>query len=429
MDIYNLISLIGMVVLIGCAWLFSANRREVNWHVIVWGVGLQMLLALFIFIVPAGTKFFLFLNDVVIKVLDSANAGSRFVFGSLAGETSLGFILAFQAFPTIIFFSSLMGILYFYNILPRLIRFLAGIFTKLMRVSGAEALCTASNIFVGVESALTIRPFLRKMTNSELCTVLTAGMASVSSNVMAIYVFSLKSVFPNIAGHLVLASFLSAPAALIMSKLILPETENPETLGENIELTIEKDKSLFETIIHSAQAGVQLVIGIVALLIAILGLVALFDQTFGFVGSKINQIFNWDWTWSLKNLMGMMFYPFVALLGVPLSDVGILAQIIGERTIVTEVVSYQDLAKAIADGVITHPRSIVVTTYALCGFAHVASLAIFVGGIAAIAPEKTSALAKVGLRSFIAATLACLMTACVAGLFFANQTTLLTGHV
>jgi CNT family concentrative nucleoside transporter len=243
MDIYNLVSFSGIFILIAFAWIFSSDKKNMNWRVIIWGIILQIIIALFIFVVPAGSKLFLFINSTVIKVLDSASAGARFVFGRLAlapgqvsesGEVSLGFILAFQAFPTIIFFSALIAILYFFNIMPVIIRGFAYVFTRLMRISGAESLVAASNIFVGVESALTVKPYLGQMTRSEFCTILTAGMATIASNVLALYVFSLKPQFPTIAGHLISASLLSAPAALVMSKIILPENETPKTLGTHV---------------------------------------------------------------------------------------------------------------------------------------------------------------------------------------------------
>ena len=318
-----------------------------------------------------------------------------------------------------------MSILYFYNIIPRLIKAFAYLFTKLMKVSGAESLCAASNIFVGVESALTVKPFLKDMTKSELCTVLTAGMATVSSNILAVYVFSLYEVFPNIAGHLISASFLSAPAALAASKVLCPEADKPVTLGENIEPHIEKENSLFESIINGANAGVKLIVGIGALLIAVLGLVALFDLMLGYLGGFINQMFSISFNWSLQGILGVLFYPFTLVLGIPLSDVSPIAQLIGERVVVTELTAYQNLSTLISDGVIQSNRSIVVTTYALCGFAHVASMAIFIGGISAIVPEKTKDLVQVGWRSLLAATLACLLTACVAGLFFTHNSILI----
>ena len=436
MDIYNLVSFLGVFILLGFAWILSRDRKNMNWKVIIWGVALQILIALFIFVVPAGSKSFLFLNDVVIKVLDSSSAGAKFVFGPLAlapgqvneaGEASLGFILAFQAFPAIIFFSALIAILYFFNIMPLIIRGFAYVFTKLMRISGAESLVAASNIFVGVEATLTVKPYLSRMTHSEICTVLTAGMATVASNVLALYVFSLRAQFPTIAGHLVSASLLSAPAALVMSKIILPEGQTPETLGIHIRPSYEREKTFFEAIINGANAGVKMIVGIVALLIAVLGLVALVDLFLSALGMKINLLFGLEVDWSLKGILGYIFYPVTLILGVPISDAGLVSKIIGERVVVTEVVAYRDLAAALEKGLLQHPRSAVITTYALCGFAHLASMAIFVGGISALAPGKTGNIAGVALRALIAATLACLLTACVAGTFFTKGSILLGG--
>jgi CNT family concentrative nucleoside transporter len=436
MDQYNLMSFTGIFFLLGFAWLFSSDKRNMNWRLILWGIGLQMALALFIFVFPIGSKILLFLNDAVVAVLKSATAGAEFIFGRLAlqpgevndaGEKSLGFILAFQGFPTIIFFSALIAILYYFKVMQWILKGFAYVFTKLMRLSGAESLCASSNIFVGIESVLTIKPHLREMTKSELCTILTAGMATVASNVLALYIFSLKEQFPTIAAHLISASILSAPAALVMSKIIIPEGEVPKTLGEHVEVHYERETNVFESIINGANSGVKLIVGIVALLIAVLGLVALVDLIIGGIGGKINLLLGINIDWSLKGLLGYVFYPFTLMLGIPPSDAGIISRIIGERAILTEVPAYQHLAVAMEAGLLKHPRSAVVSTYALCGFAHFASMAIFVGGISVLVPEKREILSKIGLRALLAATLACLLTACIAGTFFTKGSILLGG--
>lgn len=436
MDIYNLVSFSGIFVLMAVAWLFSAERRRMNLRLIAWGVALQLAVAAFIFMAPAGAKAFLVANDVVVSVIDSAGAGARFVFGRLAlgpgqtgddGETSLGFILAFQGFPTIIFFSALIAILYHLRVMPLLIKAFARVFTRLMRISGAESLVAASNIFVGVESMLTVKPHLADMTRSETCTILTAGMATVSSNVLALYVFSLREQFPMIAGHLVSASLLSAPAALVMSKILLPESEQPRTLGVRVEPYYEKNSGLFEAIINGANAGVRMIVGITALLIAVLGLVALVDLLLGGLGAWINPVFGWQGQWSLRALFGYLFYPVTLILGVPVADIREISRIVGERLIVTKVAAYNDLAAAMKAGLVQHPRSAVIATYALCGFAHIASMAIFVGSLCALAPQQTRNIGPIAVRALIAATLACLMTACVAGTFFTEGSILLGG--
>jgi len=438
MSIYNAISFLGVFVLLGAAWLVSSNRKNINYRVIVWGIGLQLVFGAFVFVLPAGAKFFLFLNDIVVSVLNSASAGAEFLFGRLAippgaqnaaGEESLGFFLAFQALPTIIFFSALMSILYYYNIMQRVIKGFAYVFTRSMRISGAESLSAASNIFVGIESTLTIKPYLDNMTRSELCTVLTAGMATVSSNILALYIFSLQGQFPTIAAHLISASILSAPAALIMSKIIIPEDSVPKTLGVNIDPYYDREESLFEAIINGADSGVKLIIGIVALLIAVLGLVALLDLIVGGLGGHVNHLIGVNIDWSLKGLLGYLFYPLTIVIGVPYTDAYSISKIIGERTVLTEVVAYQDLARVMDEGLIHDPRSPVIAAYALCGFAHVASMAIFVGGLAALAPARKRDIAGVGFPALVASTLACLLTACIAGLFFSSKSILLGMNV
>ncbi|MGE5248536.1 MAG: NupC/NupG family nucleoside CNT transporter [Verrucomicrobiota bacterium] len=430
---YNLVSFAGIFILMGVAWLLSSDRRVINWRVVLWGTALQLLFALFVFVVPAGTKAFLVVNDAVVKVLDSASAGTRFVFGRLAippgsrgesGEESLGFILAFQALPTIIFFASLMSALYFAGVMPRLIRFFARIFTRVMRISGAESLSVSSNIFVGVEANMTVLPYLGTMTRSEFCTILSAGMATTASNVLALYVFLLQKQFPTIAGHLVSASILSAISAIVLSKLILPETGAPETLGVDVHPHYERESSVIEAVIKGANEGAKMVVGIVALLLAFLGIVALADLVLTALGSRINLWTGSSIDWSLKGLLGYLFYPFTLAIGVPSADAVEVSRLIGERAILTEVKAYQDLAAALATSAIRSPRSAVIAAYALCGFAHVASLAIFVGGTAALVPHRTRDLSAVGPRALAAATLACLMTAAVAGTFYTGSSVL-----
>ena len=424
---YNLISFSGIFFIMAFAWLLSANRKAINWRVIIWGTLLQLMLAIFIFVLPAGSKIFLFINDAVVKILDSSTAGTRFLFGRLAlppgsrneaGEDSLGFILAFQALPAVIFFASLMAVLYYAGIMPRLIKLFSRVFTRLMRISGAESLSVSSNIFVGVEANMTILPHLGSMTRSEFCTILAAGMSTTASNVLALYVFLLQKQFPTIAGHLVSASILSVIAAVVISKIIMPETESPETLGINIEPHYQKESSLMESIINGANEGAKMVIGIMALLLAFLGIVALIDLLLSVIGTGFNNLLGFQTDWSLKGILGSLFYPFVLIIGVPASDAFEVAKLIGERAVLTEVKSYQDLALLLSQGALKYPRSALLAAYALCGFAHVASLAIFVGGTAALVPHRTKDISAVGFRALIAATLACLMTAGVAGTFF-----------
>ncbi len=436
MEIYNLVSFMGIFVLVGFAWLCSSRRKVVNWRVVFWGIGLQLFFAVFIFWVPIGAKFFLFVNKVVVAVLDTATAGTKFLFGRLAyppgtmteaGEPSLGNILAFQALPTIIFFAAIIGALYYLRIMPLLIRGFSYVFTRLMRISGAESLCASSNIFVGVESALVIRPHLKEMTKSELVTILSASMGTIASTVLALYVFYLQGQLPTIAGHLISASFLSAPAAVVMAKMLYPETEKPKTLGVDVKPHYEREDNLIMAIINGAMSGLKYLGGIVTLLLAFIGIVALLDLILGWFGGGLNNWFGWNFEWSFRSILGYISYPFTLVLGVPPADALEIARLIGERTVVTEVFSYQHLSQLMADGALVHPRSAIIASYALCGFAHIASLAIFVGGIGALVPERLKDLSRLGFRALLAATLACLMTGAVAGAFFTSGSILLGG--
>jgi len=434
MTAYNFVSFLGIFIIAGFAWLLSANRKVVNWRVVGWGIGLQFLFAFFVFVIPAGTKFFLVVNRVVVTLLGSASAGTRFVFGRLAvppgmtgeaGETSLGSILAFQGLATIIFFAALIGALYYLGVMPFFIRLFARVFTKLMRVSGAESLCVSSEIFVGVESSLIVRPHLATMTRSELTTILTAGMSTIASTVLAVYVFLLQNEIPAIAGHLVSASLLAAPATLVISKLLMPETETPETLGLDIKPHYEKEENLILAIIGGAKNGLQLLGGIITLLLAFLGLLALLDLILGWGGGYLNSWFGWNLDWSFRTFLGFLFYPFTLVLGVPPADALSIAKVIGERTVATEVASFQHLSELLAQGALQSPRSALIGSYAICGFAHVASLAIFIGGVGALAPSRYRDLSRLGFRALVAATLVGLMTAAVAGTFFTGSSILL----
>ena len=407
MDRYNLVSLLGIFGLMIIAWALSANRRRVNFRVIVWGVGLQLGLGALVFLVLGRTGAFDHVGAAVNSFFNAAMEGTKFVFGPLA-DPSKGFILGIHALPAVIFFSALMSLLYYWRIMPMLIRAFAWAFTRLMRISGAESLCVAANIFVGVESATAVRPHLAKMTRSELTTVLASGMATVAATTLFIYVGFLQESFPMIAAHLISASILSAPAAIVLSKILVPETDKPETMGMHIELHYEKQSGAIEAIITGAMAGVKLLVGIVALLIAFLGLVGVIDLILGGINPEM----------SLQGGLAYIMQPFAILIGIPPEDAMQAGRLLGERAIVTEIPAYIDLKNAIDGGLIKNPRTVVVLVYSLCGFAHVASMAIFVGGISALVPERRKDLAAVGPRALLAATLACLMTGAVAGVFY-----------
>jgi CNT family concentrative nucleoside transporter len=412
MDIYNLVSFAGLFVLITAAWTLSRSRRRMNFRCIALGVSVQLAFGLLVFRAPGSRELFRWLNDAVVRVLTAAQAGQVFLFGPLADKGKTGFVLGIQALPMIIFFSALMGLLYYLRIMPIIIRAFAWVFTKLMRISGAESLCASSNIFVGIESVTTVRPFLQRMTRSEFCTILTAGMATVASSTLAVYVGFLHEVFEGIAGHLISASILSGPAAIVMSKILYPEDGEPLTMGKSVRAEIQRESGAMEAVVSGAMAGVKLVVGICALLIAFLGLIALVDLALGGIGGWFGAEL------SLGKILGYAFRPVAAVIGIPWADCPLAGEMLGQRLVATEIPAYIQLTEAMNAGQFAHPRSPVVIAYGLCGFAHVASLAIFVGGTAALVPDRRKDLTSVAPRALLAATLACLMTAAVAGTFF-----------
>src|SRR5258706_4680084 len=416
--IHHAVSFLGFVIFAGMAWLLASNRRKIAWKTIAWGVGLQLLIGLIIFRLPGSPRILLWLNDAVLVLLNASKSGSVFLFGPLAaspGESgSIGFILVFQVLPVVIFFAAFTSMLYHLRVLQIFVRLFAKLFHRTMKISGAESLSSAANIFVGIESALVVRPYLETLKRSELLLVLTTGMATVASSTLGVYVAFLAGVFPEIAGHLISASVLAIPACVGVSKLLIPESETPEPIAavpSSDEST--RSKNLISAIIEGAMDGLKLAAGVSALLIAILGIVALVDKILGAGSSWLGM----SEPLSFVRILSWCFYPFAFLLGLQMSDVPIAARLLGERVILTEVFSYNHLAQLISSGQITDPRTVVILSYALCGFAHVAAMAIFVGGTAAHAASRSDDLASLGLRALLAATLATLMTGCVAGIF------------
>jgi concentrative nucleoside transporter, CNT family len=414
----NILSLAGFVIFVTIAYALSSNRRRIAWKTIAWGVALQLLIGLIIFRLPISHSILLWLNDAVLVLLNASKAGSTFLFGPLAagpGEAgSVGFILVFQVLPVVIFFAAFTAMLYHLRVLQVFVRLFARLFHRTMKISGAESLSSAANIFVGIESALVVRPYLEKMTRSELLLILTTGMATVASSVLGVYVAFLTGVFPQIAGHLISASILAIPACVVVSKLLIPETETPETLAAvPPEDESTRSRNVIGAIIQGSMDGLKLAAGITALLIAVMGIVALLDKLL----SVASSWFGMTEPLSIVRILGWIFYPFAFLLGIQTNDVPIAARLLGERVILTEVFSYNHLAQVISSGQITSQRTVVIMSYALCGFAHVAAVAIFVGGTAALAPSRRDDLASLGLRALLAATLATLMNGCIAGIF------------
>ncbi len=426
MSVWNLYSLIGALGIVVLAWLTSGSRRRFPWRTVGGGLTVLLIMGVIIFWWAPFRGVLLGLNRLVVQLIAAADEGARFLFGPLAvsppEEGSIGFIVAFQVLPAVVFFSVLTALLYYFGWLPACIRILARSIYRVMRLSGAETLAAVSNIFVGIESALMVRPYLERMTRSELMLVLTAGMSTIASTVLTFYVRMLESVFPLIAGHLISASFLSVPAAVLIAKVLVPEEAHPETHGRIPPTArVVPAEHWMGSVIWGAMEGVKLAVGIGALLIGILSLVRLCDMVLAAsTGWVVHLLGSGDAGWTLRDLARWVAYPLVMFLGLPPSEWGPAAQLIGERWLLTEVVAYQDLAAMARAGTLS-PRALLVLSYALCGFTHFASVAIFVGGIAALAPARRDDLARLSWRAFWGATLATLLTGCVAGVFYWGQ--------
>ncbi|MCG2726847.1 MAG: NupC/NupG family nucleoside CNT transporter [Elusimicrobia bacterium] len=409
----QLISFFGIFVLLAIAWVFSKNKKRINYKTIGVGLLMQFIFALIILKTPPGKKFFQFMNDIIIKLLSFSDEGAKFLFGSLINNDSLGFIFAFQVLPTIIFFSSLMSVLYYLGIIQKVMVFFAKIMAKFMDISGAESLSASANIFVGqTEAPLVIRPYVSSMTQSELLAVMTGGMATIAGGVMAAYVGILKDFLPNIAGHLLAASIMSAPAAIVMAKMLLPETEVPKTMGI-VKMHIDiKDANVIDAAANGAILGLKLALNVAACLIAFMSLLALANFLIGYAGGFVGLA-----SLSLEKILSWIFMPLAWIMGVPSGEVLHVANWMGQKTILNEFVAYFNMATFLKEnpGLLSE-RSITIASYALCGFSNLLSIAIQIGGIGGIAPNRRHDLAKLGLYSVLAGSLACFLTATFAGL-------------
>ena len=397
--------IIGVVVLLGIAYGMSNNRGAISKRIVLWGLGLQLFFALFILKTPIGQPFFSAVDRIFKKLLSFSDAGSDLLFKSYSTGVVEGPLLnfAFRILPTIIFFSSLMAVLYHLGIMQWVIRWIAAVVQKTMGTSGSETLSVSANIFVGqTESPLMIRPFINQMTMSELMAVMTGGFATVAGGVMAIYVAMLSDI-PGIAGHLMAASIMSAPAALVMAKIIFPETEESETLGD-LRIKIERqDDNVIEALSRGATDGVKLAVNVGAMLVAFVAFVAMINGMLGLVDLTIQQILGW------------FFQPLAWAMGAPWSEAGILGQLMGEKIVLTELIAYSDLSQLRAEDAISD-RTAIIASYALCGFANFASIGIQLGGIGGIAPKRRKDLAKIGMKAMIAGALASWLTATLAGI-------------
>ena len=417
--IYRLISFCGFIILSGIAWI-TGTHNKIKIETILGSIFLAWLVGALTFWFTESRFVLEWINDVLIALLNASHKGAVFIFGPLAlgpgqtlpdGTPSIGFVLAFQVFPSVIFFSAMLAGLYKLGIMQKVVQLFSKVFNRILFLSGAESLAAAANLFVGIESGLTVRPYLAKMTRSELLTLMTCMMATVASTVMGIYVIALEKTFPNIAGHLVSASLISIPCSILTSKLFYPELEKPETLGK---INEEKKETyhrtgLINSLVEGGYQGIKIAIGIATVLIIVLGLEALFDLILGefpeFQGQPISAV----------RLLGWLTYPFVVLLGLRPEEWEVASQILGSRFIETEVSAYFSLAALQTTDNAFTMRSLTIMTYGLCGFVHIASMGIFVGGLSALVPSRANEISIVGLQALWTSFLATLLTGCIAG--------------
>jgi CNT family concentrative nucleoside transporter len=402
----HLIGILGIIVLLAIAFALSNNRKQINMRIIGWGLGLQAIFAIFILKTPIGGPLFGFLDKTIRKLISFSDAGSDFLFKSFVPDVGYHVAMinfAFRALPTIIFFSSLMAVLYHFGIIQMFVKWIAKAMQKTMGTSGSETLSVSANIFVGqTEAPLIVRPFIQQMTKSELMAVMTGGFATVAGGVLAIYVMWLTDI-PGIAGHLLAASVMSAPGALVVAKIIYPETESSETMGD-LKINIEqKSTNAMEALGDGATSGLKLAANVAAMLVAFVSLVAMINYLLGFAGT------------SMESILGFIFKPLAWTMGVPWSEAGTLGTLMGKKIVFTELIAYGDLKELMSTGAITD-RTAIIASYALCGFANFGSIGIQLGGIGGMAPERKKDLAKLVTKAMVGGALASWLTATIAGL-------------
>ena len=402
----SLLGILGLFTLLFIAFLLSENKYAINIKTVVYGLAFQLIFALFILKTPFGAPIFSFLDKSINILIGFSSSGSDFLFKSYVDGVGFhpGLInFAFSTLPTIIFFSSLVAVLYHFGILQAIIKFIARRMQLTLGTSGSETLSVAGNIFLGqTESPLMVRPFVGKMTKSELMAVMTGGFATVSGGVLAIYVSWLTDI-QGIAGHLLAASVMSAPAALVVAKIIYPETEESQTMGD-VNVNIEQTNiNAMEALSNGATDGLKLAANIAAMLIAFISFVAMVNYFLSFAGTSMEEIF------------GIIFRPLAWTMGVPWNEAQIVGMLMGKKIVLTELVAYGDLQNLIRDGMISE-RSAIISTYALCGFSNFASIGIQLGGIGAMAPERKKDLAKLVTKAMFGGAIASWLTATIAGL-------------
>ena len=401
----RLIGIAGILVLLCIALAMSNNRKAISWQLVTWGLGIQILFAIIILKTPVGVPFFGAIDIGIKNLLSFSDAGSDFLFKSfrygVVEDPLMNF--AFRILPTLIFFSSLIAVLYHLGIMQFVVKWIARVMQKSMGTSGSETLCVSGNIFVGqTEAPLLVRPFILKMTKSELMAVMVGGFATVAGGVMAMYVSMLGDI-PGIAGHLLAASIMSAPAALVIAKIIYPETEASDTFGDLKIALDKKDDNIMEALSRGATNGMKLAANVAAMLVAFVAIIAMVNAILGLIDLSLQQILGW------------IFSPLAWVMGVPWNEAGIIGSLMGEKLVLTELIAFGDLSELMTTNSISD-RSAIIASYALCGFANFASVGIQLGGIGGIAPERRKDLAKLGLKAMFGGALASWLTATIAGI-------------
>jgi concentrative nucleoside transporter, CNT family len=410
----RLTGILGLLTMLGLAFAFSTNRRAIRLKTVAWGLGLQFAFALFVLKVEIGRRIFQKAGDAVNRLLSYAYAGSEFVFGELGKQGShLGFYFAFQVLPTVIFIAAFFAVLYHYGVMQFIIRQAARVMTRFMGASGAESLNVAASIFMGqTEAPLTIRPFLPDLTLSELMTVMTSGMAHVSGGIMAAYI-----AFGIEPKHLLSAVIMTAPGTILMSKMLVPETEQPKTAGRVVmseeEVETEKHENVLGAIARGTTDGLNLALNIAAMLISFLALIALSDGVLGGIHNGLAHVGIGWFPPNLERIFGTLFAPVAWIIGIPWRDCATIGNLLGTRMVLNELVAFSLLGPQRAT---LDPRSFTIATFALCGFANLSSIGIQIGGIGALAPNKKRELARLGIRAMLAGTMANLMSASIAGM-------------
>ncbi len=434
-----LFGIFGLLTLIGIAFLFSGDRKHIHWKQVIFGVLLQIVFAMFVLLTPWGATFFNWIGQFFVKIISFTNEGSKFLFGALADQATfeqafpselklkgVGVVFAFQVLPTIIFFSSLMSVLYYLGVMQKIVQAMAWVMAKTLNVSGAESISVAANVFIGqTEAPLVVRPYVDPMTKSELLTLMIGGMATIAGGVLAAYVGLLGGSDPAqqlfYAKHLLSASIMAAPATIVISKILLPEREESVTMGE-VKVPIERTSvNVIEAAATGAADGLKLALNVAGMLLAFIALIAMINWILeGVFTGMLGITVQGGQPVSLELVLGYVLSPIAWIIGVPWHDAINVGSLIGEKVVLNEFIAYLHLAKLIPQHVLSE-KAIIISTYALCGFANFSSIAIQIGGIGGIAPRRRSDLAKFGLKAVLGGTLATFMTATIAGVLISLQ--------